>query len=106
MEEKRVWGIHTLDDYMFLNRSVIAIGWKPMGDLSEIAPDREAFKKKFASVYPEAKLQAVANSAGMLYRFVHEVKVGDYVVFPSKINRQINIGIIEGDYQYSPAESN
>ena len=106
MEEKRVWGIHTLDDYMFLNRSVIAIGWKPMGDLGEIAPDREAFKKKYASVYPEAKLQAVANSAGMLYRFVHEVKVGDYVVFPSKINRQINIGIIEGDYQYSPAESN
>ena len=106
MEEKRVWGIHTLDDYMFLNRSVIAIGWKPMGNLSEISPDREAFKKKYASIYPEAKLQAVATSAGMLYRFVYEAKVGDYVVFPSKVNRQINIGIIEGDYQYSPNEAN
>ena len=70
MEEKRVWGIHTMNDFMFLNRNVIAIGWKAMGDLGTLDADREAFKKKYASVYPEAKLQQVANSAGMLYRFV------------------------------------
>lgn len=105
MEEKRVWGIHTMDDFMFLNRNVIAIGWKAMGDLGTLDPDREAFKKKYASVYPEAKLQQVANSAGMLYRFVHEAKIGDYVVFPSKVNRQINIGVIEGEYLFSPNEA-
>ena len=105
MEEKKVWGIHTMDDYMFLNRNLIAIGWKEMGDLSVLDPERDAFKKKYMSVYPDAKLQAVANSAGMLYRFVHEAKIGDYVVFPSKINREINIGIIEGDYVYSPGET-
>ena len=104
MEEKRVWGIHTMDDFMFLNRNVIAIGWKAMGDLGTLDADREAFKKKYASVYPEAKLQQVANSAGMLYRFVHEAKIGDYVVFPSKVNRQINIGVIEGEYLFSPNE--
>ena len=105
MEDKRVWGIHTMDDFMFLNRNVIAIGWKSMGDLGTLASDREAFKKKYSSVYPEAKLQQVANSAGMLYRFVHEAKIGDYIVFPSKINRQINIGVIEGDYLFSPNEA-
>jgi restriction system protein len=105
MEEKKVWGIHTMDDYMFLNRNLIAIGWKEMGDLSVLDPERDAFKKKYMSVYPDAKLQAVANSAGMLYRFVHEAKIGDYVVFPSKVNREINIGIIEGDYVYSPGET-
>ena len=105
MEEKRVWGIHTMDDFMFLNRNVIAIGWKAMGDLGTLDADREAFKKKYASVYPEAKLQQVANSAGMLYRFVHEAKIGDYVVFPSKVNRQINIGVIEGEYLFSPNEA-
>lgn len=104
MEEKRVWGIHTMDDFMFLNRNVIAIGWKAMGDLGTLDADREAFKKRYASVYPEAKLQQVANSAGMLFRFVHEAKIGDYVVFPSKVNRQINIGVIEGDYLFSPNE--
>ena len=105
MEEKRVWGIHTMDDFMFLNRNVIAIGWKAMGDLATLEADREAFKKRYASVYPEAKLQQVANSAGMLYRFVHEAKIGDYIVFPSKVNRQINIGVIEGDYLFSPNEA-
>lgn len=44
----------------------------------------------------------VANSAGMLYRFAHEVQIGDYIVFPSKINREINIGTIESDYTYAP----
>ena len=105
MEEKRVWGIHTMDDFMFLNRNVIAIGWKAMGDLGTLDADREAFKKKYASVYPEAKLQQVANSAGMLYRFVHEAKIGDYIVFPSKVNREINIGVIEGEYLFSPNEA-
>ena len=105
MEEKRVWGIHTMDDYMFLNRNVIAIGWKAMGDLTSIPPEREAFKTKYKVVYPDAKLQAVANSAGMLYRFVHEAKIGDYVVFPSKVDRQINIGVIESEYIYSAEES-
>ena len=33
MEEKRIWGVHTMDDHMFLNRDIIAIGWKAMGDL-------------------------------------------------------------------------
>ena len=105
MEEKRVWGIHTMDDYMFLNRNLIAIGWKPMGDLTLIAPEREAFKARYKEVYPDSKMQAIANSAGMLYRFVHEAKVGDYVVFPSKVNREIYIGVIEGDYLYSPQEA-
>lgn len=26
-EEKKVWGIHTLNDNLFLNKDVIAIGW-------------------------------------------------------------------------------
>ena len=105
MEEIRVWGIHTMDDQMFLNRNIIAIGWKAMGNLRELLPEREAFKAKYTAVFPEARPQAVANSAGMLYRFVCEAKIGDYVVFPSKFNREINIGIIESEYIFSPGES-
>lgn len=99
-DEKRLWGIHTKDDNMFLQKAVIAIGWKEIGDLSKIEATREAFKVRYLQVYPEAKKGSVANGAGMLYRFAHEVQVGDYVVFPSKINRQINIGVIESGYEY------
>lgn len=99
-EEKRVWGIHTLDDSLFLKGELIAIGWKEMGDLSVINNTREVFKSKYAEVYPDAKKGSIATSAGMLYRFCHEAQVGDYVVFPSKADRNIYIGVIEGVYQH------
>ncbi len=99
-EEIRVWGIHTHDDNLFLKENVIAIGWNEIGDLSKISPDREAFKKKYIETYPHDKKMKVATSAGMLYRFAHEVQIGDYIVFPSKINREINIGTVESDYIY------
>ena len=44
-EEKRVWGIHTQDDNLFLQDDVIAIGWSDMGDLSKIDANRDAFKE-------------------------------------------------------------
>jgi len=99
-EEKRVWGIHTQDDKLFLQGSVIAIGWKEFGDLSGIPATREDYKQRYLAVYPDAKKQSVANSAGMLFRFAHEAQQGDYVVFPSKSDRTINIGVIDGEYSY------
>lgn len=99
-DEKKIWGIHTKDDNMFLQKDVIAIGWKEMGDLSKIDASRDAFKEKYLQVYPDAKKGSVANGAGMLYRFACEVQVGDYVVFPSKIDRMINLGVVEGGYEY------
>ena len=97
-----VWGIHTKDDSLFLNENIIAIGWKEFGDLKAIPPTREAFKAHYENVYPSAKKGSVATCAGMLYRFAYEVNIGDYIIFPSKNDRKINIGIIEGEYSYSP----
>lgn len=101
-EEKRIWGIHTQDDNLFLQNNIIAIGWSKIGDLSLIGNSRDAFKKKFAETYPDKTKQSVANGTGMLYRFCHEVQIGDYIVFPSKSDRMINLGVVEGDYKYNP----
>ena len=72
-----IWGIHTQDDHLFLNKNVIAIGWREFGDLSAIEPTREAFKKHYEDTYPGAKKGSIATSAGMLFRFAHEVQIGD-----------------------------
>lgn len=101
-DEKRVWGIHTMDDNLFLSKNVIAIGWKEFGDCSKLEPTREAYKSHYTNVYPDSKKGAIATSAGMLYRFACEMQIGDYVVFPSKIDRKINIGIVESDFIYVP----
>lgn len=104
-EDIKMWGIHTLDDYLFLKENVIAIGWQEMGDLSLIEPTRDAFKSKYTVAYPDAKKGSIATGAGMLYRFCHEVQEGDYVVFPSKVDKMINIGTVEGPYYYDGAQT-
>ncbi len=95
-----VWGIHTKDDYLFLNNNVIAIGWKEFGDLSKIDNSREAFKEHYEDVYPDVKRGSIATGAGMLYRFIHEMQIGDYIIYPSKVNREINIGSVQGEYVF------
>ncbi len=75
-----------------------------MGDLSVIEAARDAFKERYAAAYPNAKKGSIAVGAGMLYRFCHEVQIGDYIVFPSKSNRMINIGLVEGPYFYDASE--
>lgn len=100
VSNKTIWGIHTTDDLLFLSQNIIAIGWSEMGDLSQLPPSRDEFKERFLKTYPNGKKGAVATSAGMLFRFVHEVQIGDYMVFPSKSDRKINLGVIEGPYYH------
>ena len=102
--EKRLWGIHTQDDNLFLKHGTIAIGWREMGDLDDIENNREAFKAKYQLVYPEAKKGSIPTGSGMLYRFCHEVQIGDYIVFPSKSDRMVNIGEVTGDYIYDASQ--
>ena len=33
MEDKKIWGIHTMDDHLFLNNNIIAIGWKAIEEM-------------------------------------------------------------------------
>jgi len=101
-----LWGIHagrTGDaNTLFLKKNVIAVGWDRVGDLSKIQPEREDFKARVARAYPENKPGSIPLSAGQLFRFVHEMKPGDMVLYPSKNDRVVHIGRIEGNYQYAP----
>ena len=98
--EKKIWGIHTQDEALFLKDGKIAIGWKEIGDLIVIPANRDDFKAKYMQVFPDAKKGSIPTSVGMLYRFCHEIQIGDYVVYPSKSDRMINIGEVTGNYTY------
>ena len=97
-ETKVVWGIHTTQENLFLPNNIIGIGWEEMGDIRSVGDNRDDIKKRYAEIYPEATSGSIATCVGMLYRFVYEMKIGDYVIYPSKADRKINIGVIEGDY--------
>jgi len=105
MTDATLWGIHagsTGDaDGLFLDSSVVALGWPAVGDLQQLHKDRESFKKGVAAAYPDTKEGAIPTTAGMLFRFIHEMKEGDAVAYPSKKDRMIRLGRIVGPYVYT-----
>lgn len=102
--EVTVWGIHagkTGDAHnLFLKHNCVALGWARLGDLTKIKADRESLKAQVAQQYPDRKPGSVPGTAGQLFRFSQEMKVGDLIVYPSKYDRQIHIGKIDGPYSY------
>lgn len=105
--EVTLWGIHAgrtgQAHELFMSEGLIALGWNAMPDLSTIPADREAYKAEVRTAYPDMKDGAVPGSAGQLFRFVNEMAVGDLVAYPSKTDRQIHLGRIEGDYFHVPS---
>jgi restriction system protein len=102
-----VWGVHAGEggqaNSLFLNKGCVALGWAKLGDLLAIGGSREAYKAKVAVTYADAKPGAIPVYAGQLYRFVHEMKIDDYVVYPSKVDQQVHIGQVTGEYKHDPA---
>lgn len=85
-----------------LEQGFIAISWPDIGDLSKIEASRDAFKAEYADLWPEHKERTIRMAAGVLFRFSNEMQEGDYVLFPSKHNRHVNIGVITSRYIYEP----
>jgi len=74
-----------------------------MPDLTSLPSDREVYKERLRQAYPSAKAGAIRVWAGQLFRFVHEVNIGDLVVYPSKVDKRIHIGRIKGEYHHVPS---
>lgn len=106
--DRTLWGIHagrTGDaDALFLDKNVVAIGWAQLGDLGSLGKDREAFKAQVAARMPHLKAGAVPNVAGQTFRFVHDMKPGDLVIYPAKAQRRIHLGEISGPYRHMAGE--
>ncbi len=99
-----LWGIHgghTGDaDSIFLKHGQVALGWESMGNLGILPPERDGFKTKLLEVYPGRKPGYYPVAAGQLFRFVHELKTGDHIVYPSKRDKRIHLGEVTGAYQF------
>ena len=104
-DDRTIWGVHQEwdeDSLAGMKPSTVAVGWPAMGDLGVLPKTREAFQAAFGAAYPDDKPGAVPVKAGVLFRFANQMRVGDVVVYPSKADRLVNIGIVSGDYQFQP----
>jgi restriction system protein len=92
-------------DAIFLKKNQLALGWETMGDLAGLKPTRDAFKARLVQIYPDRKPGYYPMATGQLFRFVHEMKIGDWVVYPSKRDRRVYIGEIAGPYLYADKQN-
>ena len=96
---KTVWGIHTMDDPLFLNQNLIAIGWEEMGDLSAISTSRDAYKEKYI-LSPhggDSGIDITAYKDELPPRIVVQVKSQDGDIKETTI-QSLKGAMREGDY--------
>lgn len=99
--KKNVWGIH-MDRSVGLTpieHSYIGIGWSELGDLSKFN-DRDSLKIALKDAQPKSSEASIRSQSSPLFRFINEMKIGDYVIYPSKTDRMIYVGAISSDYFY------
>ena len=94
----KLWAVHSLGDAFSTDSGFIAFDWPAMGDLSSLAPDRDAFRQKFDAAYPDANAANRAAVAGALYRLVHEAEAGDYVACLH--GDTVSLGTFSGPYEF------
>lgn len=107
MSDQTMWGIRAgrrgEADHIFLKENSVALGWDAVDELSSLAASRDTFKAAVSKAYPSMNSNAVPGTVGQLFRFLHEMQVGDTVLYPSKLDKLVHIGRVEGDYKYDPS---
>jgi restriction system protein len=87
----------------FLERNVVAIGWREAGDYTNCKSWGEVYALIDAA-YSEQTDKQKQVSASQVWRFLNEVKVGDPVLTYDPNSRLYHVGSITGDPKYMPEE--
>lgn len=100
-----VWGIHMPAEVANdpIESGVVSLGWPAMGDIFALPNSRDVFKQRLIETHPDTKAGAVPVDAGTLYKFAHEIKQGDVLIYPSKHDRTVNIGVVRAKKWHSPS---
>ncbi len=83
-----------------LEKGVVVIDWDDLGDLSAVTTRDQVREMLTATGYAEGN--RLANHAGQIFRFVHEIDTGDLVVLPAKRTRTLAVGRYAGGYEFRP----
>jgi restriction system protein len=104
--EKSMWMVRAGVDseYFsdFRDKKVVAIGWKEVGDLTDIS--QEDLVDRVASTYPAYKRRKAIITASQLFRFCSDIKEGDHVVTYDSGRRKYLIASVTGPYRYVPGQ--
>lgn len=99
---RRFWGIRAGQGgdahKLFLYNNVIALKDAGLGDLTKLEAIRDSFYSAYRKLHPDETRTGTAGIAGKYFRFIHEVAIGDFVVYPALIDKMYYVGEITSDY--------
>lgn len=86
----------------FLDDGRIYFTWEGLGKDLNSAPDLKGYYAMFGAAYSGQGKGRIDNWARQGYQFCRIIKVGDWVVLPSKFNPTLNFGKVLGPCEYDP----
>jgi len=100
----RLWVVHISNNKRLAARAqregFMCIGWTRLGDLTPYDTP-EKLKAAYEKAFPNKSAASVRSSYMQVYRFAHEMEIGEPVVYPIKASSDILIGRIAGHYEWS-----
>jgi restriction system protein len=96
-------GKHGEYEQIALTEGLVTIDFA-MPDLSSVE-SKEQLRNLYAEAFPDASKGNIRNVVGQIWRFIHDIQVGDLVRLPLKEQRAIAIGKVSGDHEYRKINS-
>jgi len=100
----RVWVVHISNNAEIALRAkhegFICVGWTAIGDLTSL-DTRDKMKAAIRAAFPKWSDAHVRSSYGQAFRFAHEMRIGEKVVYPIKGSRDLMIGDVAGPYRWA-----
>lgn len=100
----RFWGIRAgkggAAHKLFIENGVIALADARLGDLSKLEATRDSFYVAYRTLHPEETRTGTAGIGGKFFRFIYEVAVGDFIVYPALIDKRVYIAEVTGEYKF------
>lgn len=98
-----LWVVHTggslvREPYALKNECVVTV-WEELPNPSRLTSMKE-LQKLMAEHYVKAGEETIVSWARQLWRFMHQIAVGDIVVMPRPESRQYAVGQVTGSYEY------
>lgn len=85
----------------FERLNIVALGWSAVGDLAQFS-SLEAIRAAVANAYPDSKPGNVIISGSTLFKFRSVFAPGDSVVTYDPPAREYLLGMVSGEYAFSP----
>ncbi len=86
----------------FRDKQIVGIGWSQLAPQVKPGLSRAQLTALYQETDPLIKLGTARSGASQVWRFVNEIKKGDWVITYSPANRTYLLGKITSDFQYHP----